>query len=303
MSESKLVKTPADKARLELWSQMTPETQKVADSCDQLFAKSQGVSIVYLYQVGVYVSRVLKTNEKNESTYGTKAIKQIADYTRKTETFLYNLKNIALAFEESFVREWSPKMNSEGVCLSLNHWGILAQLKNATEREGWLKKAIANNWSSKELADHINASGTAKRAAPRSGGRTPNRPTSPLLGLHKVEMMANTFVNYTEKNAKFIFDAIDTIDPGSVTEALGKKLEETDEALAGLEKDVVEARDHIKKNKARVEKVLAQKEKAATEDEGEAPKAKAKPAQAGKKPSGNGKPAQAGKKKPAAATA
>ncbi len=303
MSESKLVKTPADKARMEIWSKMTPETQKVAEHCEQLFAKSQAVSVVYLYQVGVHVCRMLKVGEKNESTYGTNAIQHVADYTNKTINLLYTLKNIALAFEEAYVREWSPKTNRNGDCLSINHWGLLAQLKNATEREGWLKKAIHNSWSSKELQDHINASGVGKQSPGTSSGRTPNRPANPLLGLHKLTMMANTFINYEENNSKFIFDVIDTLDASSVTDALAKKLEEADEALDNLEKDITAARKHIEKNQARVAKVLEQKEKAATEDQDKAPKPKVKPVLSGKKPSGNGKPAQAGKKKPAAVSA
>lgn len=304
MSDSKLVAAnPAAKARTAILAEMTPETQKVAKLCDECLTKAGAVDVLCRYRVGQHISKVLKQSATNEATFGVYAIEQIADFIGENPTTLHNLKQVAEAFSEEFIKEWSSRPNSKGKCLTISHFVHAAMPKSAKERETMLARAIANGWSSRELLQEINATGSA--ANTRKGGRLPGRPANPISGIHELTKIALRFNRYETKIAgKFVFEPIQDYDAESVTPALDKKLAEADEEFGKLAESVDDARKQLGVCRERVTEVLAKKTTEATEDEPapakpKAAKPKAKPAQVGKKPSANGKkPPQAAKRKP-----
>jgi hypothetical protein len=260
----------ADKQRQSALQSMNKPTREVALKLAEKFDKCASAIILSQYQAGTYIATVIE----EESTYGANAVKQLAAYLNPPggETYLYNLKNFATKFEESYVRDMSSKSLPNGGHLSLQHWLALTKLSEQEDREKMMRRVFKESLSAAEVDNEIKAGAGGKRNA-RQGGRKPGVPTSPLAGLQKCFAISQQLNRFETVMEEAVFDAIDEADAEKVTKGLLDKLTQTKKTLQETGKKTDKMLDRIDENIERVKTVLDQKydkaEKGRAEMEGD----------------------------------
>lgn len=275
--------TPIEKKRAALLKGMTEKTREIATSFEERFSKANIGTILLQYDLGV---RVAQTCE-DEGTYGSGAVKQLAEFFGTTDTMLYNMRTFAEEFERDLVKEQSGRTMANGSMLTLGHWMQLMKLKDKDDQVKMLEKTFKNSLSTGDLEAEIRASMQTKNA--RSGGRKPATPSSAIIGLQKSFSLLNQWNRFDkEVGEKSILGAIDKMKDEDVTDALLEKLTLVKDTATDTKKRVTELVKEIDARVATVKKTLQDKAKAAeveAETETEAD-AKAEPAKAKVKPTG-----------------
>lgn len=270
---TKTVAAPAEKARMKLLKEMTPELKAFAKEGEERLAKTNSALMIVYYDLGSRLKRVLS----NEAKYGTNAAEQLSAFwnIQGGATTLYHMKNVAARFDRDFIGEQSAKEMTDGGRLTFNHWVKIAQVKDEKFVEPLLRKTFSDSLSVRDLEAEIISIGaekTTKRAA--GAGRKQSVPKSPMAGLQKTFAAAQAFTNMVPVLEKNVFTAIDNMSPDNVDDTLLKRLNDTKEKLGTMRDGADSSIKHIERNITRVERVLAKKkekeEKAETKTEGPA---------------------------------
>jgi len=290
------VVNPIEKARLSIYKKMSPALQEVAKTFEEKLGKGATAIVVIMYDMGSRLKEVVD----DEGTYGSGAVKQLADYhgIPGGETMLYGMMNLSKAFDKEYVKTNSLRPMANGHYMTLGHWLHLMKIQDDTKREKMLERVLRESISANDLEKEIRAGAAGGTKNARQGGRKPKAPSSPIMGLQKTFELANKFVRWDDVAQTAVFDNIDEMEPDKVTDNLLAKAKTTLEMVEKVGETAESMKTHLEANIERIEKVLESKAENAAEeyDEEEAdqkPKKKAKAA----KPSENGKAEKDGKKK------
>ena len=286
------VVNPIEKARLSVFKKMSPALQEIAKTFDEKLAKGATVIVVTMYDMGARLKEVVD----DEGTYGSGAVKQLAEYHGISggETALYAMMNFAKSFDKDYVKTNSLRPMANGHYMTLGHWLQLMKIQDDAKREKMLEKVLRESVSANDLEKEIRAGASGGTKNARQGGRKPKAPTSPIMGLQKTFELANKFVRWDDVAQKSVFDNIDEMEPDKVTDNLLAKAKTTLEMVEKVGETAASMKEHLESNIERIEQVLETKAESAAEeyDEEEAdPKPKKKV-----KPETNGKPEKNAKK-------
>lgn len=294
---------PVDKARLQIFKKMTPATQQVAKEFEDKISKGVVSQVKVAYDIGARIAEMV--DDTNESTYGSSAVKQLADYLNVDggEQGLYNRMGFARAFTREYVTQQCAIPMANGNYLSFYHWLQLTKVEDEAKRDKWLNKVRKENMSGNDLEKEIRsgAAGATKHA--RQGGRKPKAPTSPIAGLQKTFEIANKFARWEEVAGRTTFSAIEEMSADKVDQKLLEKTEACLEMVSSAYEKAGEMKEALEANVERLKEVMTKKSEDAAEAYSEEAEGEAEEEEAPKpKASSNGKKKKKKKsKKPVAA--
>lgn len=260
---------PADKARIKLFKEMTPATQKLAEEFENKIGHAASNVILTQHILGARISAIMD----DEATYGSNAIEQLATYLQMPggTTYLYALKTFADTFTRDYVKQKSAQLMSNKSTLTVAHWLHLTKIHDDKARENMLTRVLAESLTSNDLEKEIRAGTAGSVKNTRQGGRKPKMPTNPLVGLQRVCALSNKFVRFESAASTAVFDALDALPADRVT----------DSALARTEATLVQVKNTIEKAQAmreRLEKSISRMKKVHGQAEPEKTEETAKPA-------------------------
>lgn len=287
--------TPIDKARLAIYKKMTPATQEVAKEFEGKVGNAATGIIVLQYSLGARVKAIVD----DEGTYGSGAVKQLAEYlaVKGGESYLYSLMNFSATFEKDFVKQKSSVAMANGEHLTVTHWLQLMKISEEKAREKMLDRVYRESLSANDLEKEIRAGAGGKTKNARQGGRKPKTPSNPMVGLQGIFALSNKFVRFEEVAATAVFDALDEIEPDKVTDNLVEKAEKALEIVETTVEKATEMKDRLETNISRLKEVLEKKGEEAAEEydedaegsDDEAPKKKSKKDKGEASSNGDGK--------------
>lgn len=184
------------KRRDVIFTEMDAVTQQVAEEGLNKLKAGHQVTILINYDIGTLVARVMDAEHLNE-TQQKQEIQKLAAYwnqDRMGPTTLYDLRNVAVAFEREFIREQSEQRLANGHYLSFAHFKELQKVGSQKRRLALLKQIRKNSWSANELA--LELQGKREAEVKRSGGRKPTLPKTPTAMLQKLFTSVQQADNY-----------------------------------------------------------------------------------------------------------
>lgn len=289
---------PVDKARAQIYRKMTPATQQVAKEFEDKISKGVVSQVKVNYDIGARIAEMV--DDTNESTYGSSAVKQLADYLNVDggEQGLYNRMGFARAFTREYVTQQCAIPMANGNYLTLYHWLQLMKVEDEAKRDKMLNKVRKENMSGNDLEKEIRAGGAGSVKHARQGGRKPKAPTSPIAGLQKTFEIANKFARWEEVAGRTTFSAIEEMSADKVDQKLLEKTEACLEMVTSAHEKAGEMKEALEANVERLKEVMDKKAEDAAEsyteeaedEEEEAPAPKAK---TGKKKKKSKKPVAA----------
>lgn len=286
--------TPIDKARLSIFKKMTPATQEVAKEFEGKVGNAATGIIILQYSLGARVKAIVD----DEGTYGSGAVKQLAEYlaVKGGESYLYSLMNFSDTFEKDYVKQKSSIAMANGEYMTVTHWLQLMKISEEKAREKMLDRVYKESMSANDLEKEIRAGAGGKTKNARQGGRKPKTPSNPMVGLQGIFALSNKFVRFEEVAEKAVFDVLDEIEPDKVTDNLVEKAEKALEIVEQTVEKANEMKDRLETNLERLKEIREKAaESAAEEYDEEAPKKKSKKDKAHAESNGDGK--KKGKKK------
>jgi hypothetical protein len=302
------------KQREVVFSDMDEVTQEAAkDGVQKLQAGCQ-VALLISYDLGAIVNRIFTAEHLNEAQQ-KQEVKKLAAYWNQPSlgpTTLYDLRNVADAFERNFIKEQSEERLSNGGYLSWSHFKELQKVSTEKRQLTLLKQIRRHSWSANELAFELQ--GKKDADVKRSGGRKPALPKTPNAMLQKLFASIQQSDNYVQAVSEPLGGIFMEMPAGDVDEQFvenienaltrmgeaGTHLKDTEKKLKAVQKRAVSM---LKKSAAEAEKASPEAEKAGAASNGSVTgkKKKAKPVtSAAKKAAGKGKtsgPQASGKKK------
>lgn len=249
------VATAVDKKRAETLKAMTAETRKISEQIATKVSTVEAGRVLGAYNIGALLLPI----KSNERDYGSNAVQQLADYHNISggADALYRLMTFAETFDKEFVMAETRKPMANGTHMTVSHWVMLTRLSERSKVDKMLKRIFAESMSASDLEVEIRSGAAGSTKNVRAGGRKPNVPTNPVVGLQRTISLAVKFTRWDEWAAQSVCSAIDKMPADSVTEALQEKLEAT---LASVQEANTTAESMVKTlqaNLARVKNVLS----------------------------------------------
>lgn len=299
------------KAREAIFNEMAPVTRDVAlEGLKRLQAGFQ-IALLVQYDLGTLVNSVHADETLNEEQK-RREIRRLADYWNQPHlnpSTLYDLRNVAAAFERDFVKAQVEERMSNGNYLTWSHFKELQKIGSEKRQLAVLKQIRQHCWSAKELA--LELQGKKESAIVRSGGRKPSLPKTPNAMLQKIFASVQQTDNYLEAVAEPLEGIFLEMPPQEVDEQFVENLDNTLTRLDQMEEHLKATRTKLKKVRTRVTSVLSSPDatmslaakKAATEEapveapvtaSAEEDMAESPPVIAGKISSGRKSPRRAG---------
>jgi len=289
--------SPVEKKRAAVLKEMTPKGQSLAKTFDRKIQTAAKGLVTIEYDMGAQ----LVDAGVHEAEYGSNIVEQLAAYLDFPggATALYQLKNFALEFDRGTVVKEVAKTMTNGRPLRTGHFLQLVRLKSTKDQLAMLTRIRAECLSVNQLEEEIRARFERKNS--RSGGRKPQKPSSPAAGLQKLFSGAQKLDNFLGICEENVFEPLEEAAPETIDEAVVDKFDKAQQQLESLLADGNKALERMKPVRARLGNVL-KKKKTTTAEKKATPKKKAAPK---KKPAAKKKPATkkaAAPKKKAAAS-
>lgn len=256
--------TPIDKARLTIFKKMTPATQEVAKEFEGKVGNAATGIIILQYSLGARVKSIVD----DEGTYGSGAVKQLAEYlsVKGGESYLYSLMNFSDTFEKDYVKQKSSIALANGEHLTVTHWLQLMKISEEKAREKMLDRVYRESMSANDLEKEIRAGAGGKTKNARQGGRKPKTPSNPMVGLQGIFALSNKFVRFEEVAEKAVFDVLDEIEPDKVTDNLVEKAEKALEVVEQTVEKATEMKDRLETNIERLKEIREKAAESAAEE-------------------------------------
>lgn len=224
-------------SREELLASMNEATRKVALEGERHISKAYRGLVLVQYDLGKKVAEVVA----KEAVYGSNAVAQLAAYWNISggTTTLYNLRSFATAFSRDFVEQWSNVPLKTGGHLTLGHWlKLLAAPPD--QRETFLRRAVDEGWSTRELAWEIRAAAAegidvetpADRR--RGQGRAVKPFTSPQAGLEALISKTEAVLRVEDQLHSSVLGSLDDLSPDKFSEAFLERVLTAREELLSL---------------------------------------------------------------------
>lgn len=179
------------------------------------------------YGVGEEVQKVEDDPKKYGVTPGLTAVKFLAEKLGCQKDTLYNAVKVVRCWEKKVFCQWLKKVGSKGRQLSFAHFVATATLDDPKGREEMLKKALANNMSTRAVLRDVGGLETKK-------SKTKHKTRPPLTGLiEATEVALGEWENIDEALADDDADALRLLDRASeLQHQLSKRCMENSRALA-----------------------------------------------------------------------
>ena len=239
--------------RTALLKEMTPALQKLVVSFDKrLMAEAKG-SIILWYDMGLEIAGALKDTKH----YGTNAVEQMAEYESVTPAFLYNMRNVTIAFTRAQITALIERKTATGKHLCFNHISRLANVNKVADRNKLIEDVYTQDMSIAQLESEISAK-YAKKMVGHSTGRPPEKPKSLMAGVQDIYKRTHELNGRKKIWNDAVFDVIDELEPDRVTPVLLNKLVQAEVETANLVDHLSKARARIGENIERLKRVLGQ---------------------------------------------
>jgi hypothetical protein len=132
--------------------EMDRALREKCDAIEALLEKADSDEVATRYRVGAHVQEV----RDKKGAYGEKGVEKIAGRLKRHRATLYRCAAVADLGPWRELRPKAKEKNRDGHVLTWAHWVELARVPKVWRR--WHNKALAEAWSSRELAAQIDAS-------------------------------------------------------------------------------------------------------------------------------------------------
>jgi hypothetical protein len=234
--------TPHQQKRMEVFRDMLPATQKVAEAFDKTINKAAKGIVTLKYDMGARLVKVIQ----QEAEHGSNAVGQLAIYLNFPggETGLYALSNLAGAFSREFVEAQAEQPMSNGRPLDTGHFFQIMRVKAEKDQLKLFAQVRQECWTVNQLEQEIQS--RYERTNRRSGGRNPQPPTSPAAGLQKIYSGAQKLDRFLDLVEESVFAPLETMAPSEVNDRIVEKFDEAQSQLSSLLSDGQVAVDRMK---------------------------------------------------------
>jgi len=258
------------KQREVVFSDMDEVTQEAAkDGVQKLQAGCQ-VALLISYDLGAIVNRIFTAEHLNEAQQ-KQEVKKLAAYWNQPSlgpTTLYDLRNVADAFERNFIKEQSEERLSNGGYLSWSHFKELQKVSTEKRQLTLLKQIRRHSWSANELA--LELQGKKDADVKRSGGRKPALPKTPNAMLQKLFASIQQSDNYVQAVSEPLGGIFMEMPAGDVDDQF---VDNIDTALARMDEAAVHLKETGQKLKAVKKRAVSMLKQSVTEADNVTPDA------------------------------
>jgi hypothetical protein len=255
---------PEHQQRMAAYNAMTVAMQKQADDI-AVFVTRESVGVLKTrWKIGARIAKILK----QESEYGSNAVEQLAQYLNVSADLLYKYRNAATAFSEAEVTALAERRMADGRHIEFTHLMCLSRVTKASERAELVERIFDQSMSSGDLATTVATQYDTNHHG--KGGRKPASPKSAMAGVQQLNKQTQTLIGRFPVWQEVVFDKIDEIEPENINDLLQSGLTEAEQRLSDLSLEADQARERVKTNRERVERVLALRADTKAEDDKDA---------------------------------
>ena len=219
-----MVKTQAE----ETVDKMTPALQKLFDDIRKRYEVLSKSDIMARYEIGSRVDMAMGDTRR----YGDEAAKLLAVALNKSESEIYNLRNVAVTWNRDEIKAIVTDQNSDGNSITFGHLRALASIKHSATRKRFYKAWMKESFSVRDLEAAIQDE-LGKRS---SGGRptaTSRQPKTPSAGLVQLSKLTRQILDATEAIDVSVFDRL-AKEPELANHKLLTTMEQVESELAQL---------------------------------------------------------------------
>jgi len=184
------------KQRDVIFEDMDEVTKTAATEGAEKLKAGHQVALLISYDLGAIVNRVFEAEHLNEAQQKQEVKKLSAFWNQPTLglSTLYDLRNVAAAFDRKFIKDQSEERLSSGGYLTWSHFKELQKVRTEKRQLALLKQIRRHSWSANELA--LELQGKKDAEVKRSGGRKPTLPKTPNAMLQKLFTSVQLADNY-----------------------------------------------------------------------------------------------------------
>lgn len=254
-AESKDSSAAADEKRKLLGMMSKPLRELAAKFADRI-AKGDSVIALTRWDCG----RDIPLLTQDESKFGENAIPLLAKFLglhksqKQAENILYSWRNFALTFKRDEVKKLIERRGVGGKTISLNHFIHLSGVKDPKKRAKFTEMVFTDGLSVDQLAKELNSNNAKNRSS--KGGRKPNPPRTPAVGLQQIYEMANQLQSRHVLWNDAVFGKIMDAPPTDLDTDLLNRATAAEDALVKLQKSIGEDLDEVRKCINRINKVV-----------------------------------------------
>lgn len=231
-----------------IFEDMDQVTQEAATEGAKKMQAGYQVALLIQYDLGTIVNRIFDAEHLNE-TQQKQEVKKLAAYWNQPNlgpTTLYDLRNVASAFERTFVKEQVEERLTNGGYLTWSHFKELQKVSSEKRQLSILKQVRRHSWSANELA--LELQGKKDADVKRTGGRKPTLPKTPNAMLQKLFTSIQQSDNYVQAVGEPLEGIFLEMPASDVDDQFVTNIDNT---LARME----EASQHIKETEKKLKKV------------------------------------------------
>lgn len=260
-----------------IFEDMDKVTQEAATEGVEKVKAGYQAALLISYDLGALVNRVYEAEHLNE-TQRKQEIKKLAAYWNQPNmgpSTLYDLRNVAAAFDREFLLEQSKEKMSNGNFLTWSHFKELQKVNSEKRQLSILKKIRQHSWSANELA--LELQGKKEAETKRSGGRKPTLPKTPNGMLQKLFTSIQSADNYVTAVSEPLGGLFLEMPPSEVDEQFVDNIDNTLARIEETAEHLKETEKKLKKVRTRATTVLKKAESADAEETNVAMAAKESP--------------------------
>jgi hypothetical protein len=210
----------------EIFDDMADVTRQVALAGVEKLKAAAKISLTVFYDLGLLVDQVLENDDLNDHQRKSE-VKKLAAYWGQPNinlTTLYDMRNVATAFDRQFVQDQATEPMANGTYLTWTHF-VQLQKVESKKQLAYLKKIRQNSWSANELA--LELQGKKDAVIHREGGRKPTIPSSVDAKLYKLFTSLQHVDNYVLQVADPLEADLADLPPAKINDRFLENLENT----------------------------------------------------------------------------
>ena len=245
------------KQRTVIFDDMDEVTQNVAVEGKEKMGKGFQVQALIAFDIGELLDDIMTAKHLNEAQKKKELQKLLAFWNQPDISLakLYDLRNVATAFDRDFIKEQTSEPLESGSYLTWSHFKELQKLSSEKRQLAVLKQCRKHGWSSNELA--LELASKKESAVKRSGGRKPTLPKTPNAMLQKLYTTVGQSHNYLSAVAEPLQGVFMEMAPADVDEAFLESIDENLERIKETTADMKAAACLLTKVKKRTVSVLS----------------------------------------------
>jgi hypothetical protein len=245
--------TPATDVRNRVFSEMNKPTQDVAKRIDKRFKEIAKGTLERVWDIGADAKSMLE----DESTHGSKSLRQVAEYVGHSTQMLHYYKKITETFDRDHLSQLAAEPLANGDRLTVTHLIHLSNLPKKSHRNKMLARTYSEGLSAQQLAKEISAQDMTTKSG---GGRKPAKPTSPISGAQQMDKTLKGLLRrFDEAWKESVFDRIDVESSDKVGNPdLLNKLQAVEDDMETLRDYLEQYIPRLKANQERIQKIIDQ---------------------------------------------